>query len=273
MQRFLSSDARRANKAAGYSGAQSEMMERNRHDGVTLVAIAVLAFIAACVAHEAIGHGGMCIAIGAHVTMLTSVYFHCSNGGPLTDAAGPGMNLIVGAVCWYALKSWSMPSPQWRLFLVFTMAFNLFWGAGYFVFSAITDTGDWAFVLRDLALTPRPLWLFLMSALGVYLYYRSTQLVASQLPPGIPLLTAYLAAGAVSCIAALFFSGPVLPALGEAALESFGAAVGLLWLARRTSRQVVPAAAETIVARGTGWIFAAALAMPVFVATLGRGLP
>ena len=245
---------------------------RGTHDYLTLVALAALSFIAACVAHEAIGHGGMCIAIGGHVSLLTSVYFHCSNGGPLTDAAGPTMNLIVGAACWYALGSWSRPSMQWRLFLVLTMAFNLFWGAGYFVFSAITDTGDWAFVLRGLALQPRPLWLFLMGALGVCLYYCSMRLVAARLPAGTPLVVAYLTAGAVSCLAVFFFNGPVLPALREAAMESFGAAVGLLLLARRTST-LRDSVAEMVVARSNGWIFASASAMLAFVAILGRGLP
>lgn len=250
----------------------SEVTERNHHDDLTLIAIAILAFIAACVAHEALGHGGMCIAIGAHVTLLTSVYFHCSNGDPLTDAAGPAMNLIVGAACWSALTWGSISSPQWRVFLVFTMAFDLFWGAGYFVFSAMTDTGDWAFFLRGLALEPRPLWLFFMGVLGLSLYYCSIRLVVGKLPVGIPVLTVYLAAGAVSCFAALFFSGPALPALREAALESFGAAVGLLFVARRTAGQAAPAASRTIVARSQGWIVAAALVVPVFVATLGRGL-
>ena len=251
----------------------ADMADPVRHNDLTVAAIAVLAFIMACVAHEAIGHGGMCIATGAHITLLTSVYSHCSKGGPLTDAAGPAMNLVVGALCWCALRSWSSPSPHWRLLLVFTMAFNLFWGAGYFVFSAITASGDLAFVVRDLALEPRWLWLLFMGALGVYLYSRSMRLVANGLPKDTPLLTVYLAAGAVSCMAALFFTGAVLPAVREAALESFGAAAGLLVLARRTSRQVVPVASETIVTRSKAWIFASALTVTVFIATLGRGLP
>lgn len=248
------------------------MTEQLRHDTPTLIAIAALAFIAACVAHEAIGHGGMCLATGAHITLLTSVYFHCSIGSPLTDAAGPAMNLVVGAAGWLALEGWSMPSPQWRIFLVFTMAFNLFWGAGYFVFSAVTDTGDWAFVLRDLSLQPRPLWLFLSGVLGICLYSGSVQLVARQLPQRIPLLAVYLAAGFVSCVAALFFTGPLWPALREAAMESFGAAVGLLFLARRTSWQGAPAVLETIVARSNRWLGVSAFVVPVFVATLGRGM-
>jgi len=105
----------------------------------TLAAIASVAFVVACVAHEAVGHGGMCLALGGRITLLTSVYFRCANGGPLTDAAGPLMYLIVGAACWLLARG--RPVASWsRLFFVLAMAPNLFWGAGYFTFSAATNT-------------------------------------------------------------------------------------------------------------------------------------
>ena len=241
------------------------------HSYTTLVAIAALAFVLACVAHEAFGHGGMCVAVGGHVTLLTSVYFRCSTGGPLTDAAGPIMNLAVGAVFGGVLRTRRSLSPSWRLLLVFAMAFNLFWGAGYFVFSAVTNTGDWAFVLRELALQPSWLWRCLTGALGVYLYYRSVALVALHLPSGTPLVAPYLVAGTVSCFAALFFAGPTLPAIREAAQESFGAAVGLLLLAYRNSSRVDSQPSVVFVNRSGGWVFTSALVTLAFVATLGRG--
>lgn len=179
MSQFLASDSH----ALPPANSMTTIEDTQSH--LTPSALAALAIMTACTAHEAIGHGSACLAIGGRVTLLTSVYFHCSSGGPLTDAAaGPTMNLIFGAACWCALRSWSKPPMQWHLFLAFTMAFNLFWGVGYFVFSAITDTGDWAFVLRDLALRPR-LWLPLMGALGVCLY-GSMRLVAAWLPARTP---------------------------------------------------------------------------------------
>ncbi len=250
-----------------------KMTQRTRYDSPTIVAISALAFIAACVAHEAIGHAGMCIATGAHITLLTSVYFHCSNGRALTDAAGPAMNLIVGGGCWLCLKSGSTLSPYRRVFLVLAMALNLLWGSGYFVYSAVTDTGDLAFALRDLALQPKPLWLFLMGAVGVCLYAGSVRLVAGELPAGVPLLTAYLAAGVVSCTAASLFNGAVLPALREAALESVGASFGLLLLARRRYREDVTTTTDAIATRSIRWIVAAAVTTPAFFLTLGRGMP
>jgi hypothetical protein len=154
---------------------------------------------------------------------------------------------------------------------VFAMAFNFLWGAGYFVFSAVTNVGDWAFVLRDLALQPSWLWRFLMGTIGVFLYYCSVQLVASHLPQGTPLVVPYLVAGMVSCFAALFFAGPMLPAMREAAQESFGAGIGLLLLSYRNSRRPESSPTVEFVIHSNGWLLASAFATLAFIATLGRG--
>jgi hypothetical protein len=242
------------------------------HSYSTLGAIAAVAFIVACVAHEAIGHGGMCLAVGGRITLLTSVYFRCTNGGPLTDAAGPVMNLIVGAACWSLARNRPLASRS-RLFFVLAMAFNLFWGAAYLIFSAVTNTGDWAFVLRDLSLEPRWLWRLLMGVLGVGMYVLSARAVGTHVPPGTPLLWSYLVSGLVSCVAALFFTGAVLPALREAARESLGAAVGLLFVAYRSSKQAYPSSSPSLVlvAHSNGWLLFSALVTILFFLVLGRG--
>jgi hypothetical protein len=236
---------------------------------VTLVAIATMAFVVACVGHEAVGHGGMCLARGEHVILLTSVYFQCSTGSPITDAAGPLMNLFLGAMFWLALRLVTPWPTNWRLFLAFSMAFNLFWGAGYFVFSAVTNSGDWAFVLRDLALEPRNLWRCGMGVLGVGLYYGAMQLVAVYLQAGTPLMLPYISAGVISCLAALFYAGPSLPAIREAAQESFGAAIGLLLMARNRQRKLTPRALSAT--PSWSWIFASVVVLTGFILTLGRG--
>lgn len=240
------------------------------HSYSTVGAIAAVAFIAACVAHEAIGHGGMCLAVGGRVTLLTSVYFRCTNGGPLTDAAGPLMNLIVGALCWSLARRRPLASPS-RLFFVLAMAFNLFWGAGYFIFSAVTNTGDWAFVLNGLSLEPRWLWRLFMGSLGVFIYVRSIGIVRSCVPPGTPLVVPYVVAGVVSCVAALFSAGPALPALREAAQESLGAAIGLLILSYRNTRQPHPLPSPILVAHSIGWLLFSAVVTVLFFLLLGRG--
>jgi hypothetical protein len=193
--------------------------DRSLYRQATVAAILVIVFILTCTAHEVVGHGGMCKIVGGHINLVSSVYFRSTGGGVLTDAAGPVMNLIVGAICWFILRRWMAPPILWRLFLVLAMAFNLFWGAGCFILSAVTNTGDWAFVLRQLQLEPVWVWRVVIGVIGVFIYRWSIRFLASQLPSGTPLFVPYLATGIFSCFAALFFFGPVAPAVREAALR------------------------------------------------------
>lgn len=231
---------------------------------------AAIAFIVACVSHEVIGHGGLCLAGGGRITWLSSVYFHCSNGGPFGAAAGPIANLLVGALCWWLLQQAHLSSPSARLLVVLSMAFNLFWGAGYFIFSAIVDTGDWAWFLHDLALKPLWLWRSGMGALGIFLYVLAVRIVSRHWPAGVCSCVPYLAAGLVASLATLFYFGSVLPALRDAAQESFGAAMGLL-LHAKGPRQRLPAFAQQSVSRNNYWAFCAGILVCIFWLTLGRG--
>lgn len=236
----------------------------------SVIAIACLGFISACVAHEVLGHGGMCLARGDRITLLTSVYFHCSQDTTITTAAGNLMNLAVAMIC-FALLRFRL-SPGWRLLLVFAAAFNAFWACGYIILSAVTDNGDWAFVLRDLALNPPWLWRCVMALLGIALYYVATRLVVSRLPRGTPLLLPTLAAGVLACVAALFYAGPVMSALRDSAQEGFGAGVGLLLIARARYRRGEQSQPEASLPLSRNWIIAALAVIVVFVATLGHGV-
>lgn len=241
------------------------------HRYATVAAISVLAFILACVVHEVAGHGGMCLIVGGHITLISSVYFRSTGGGVLTDAAGPVMNFIIGAICWLLLRRWAAPPILWRLFLIFALAFNLFWGAGCFILSAVTNTGDWTFVLRQLELEPVWIWRVVIGVIGLFIYRWTMRFLASQLPSGTPLFVPYLAAGIFSCFAALFFFGPVAPALREAALEGFGVGIGFLLLAVNRPKQKTNPQPDLVVTAGNAWLFAAAVLGVIFIATLGRG--
>lgn len=210
-------------------------MTRSQIDVPTLCALSAMAFVSACVSHEALGHGLACIARGDSVEVLTSVYFKCSAASAVVDAAGPSMNLVVAVGAGVALGA-NPRSPSVRVFLALLVAFSGFWGAGYFVFSGLTDTGDWAFVLHDTALQPLWFWRAAMVTFGAWLYWLALRRVALVLPPGRVLVAAYAAAGAVACASTLFYAGPVGPAMREAAQESLLAALGLPYLALLKSR-------------------------------------
>ncbi|WP_204278714.1 hypothetical protein, partial [Enterobacter hormaechei] len=55
-------------------------------------------------------------------------------------------------------------------FLIFLMCFNLFWGAGYFVYSGLLDIGDWALFARDMLPSGSWWWRPVAVCLGLALY-------------------------------------------------------------------------------------------------------
>ncbi len=232
----------------------------------TFVGMAVLAFIIACVAHEAAGHGLACLGSGGRITLLTSVYAQCHPSRPLVDLAGPLMNLVVAAAAAVAMHHAPKPSAR-AVFLGLLLAFSGFWGAGYCIFSAVTDSGDLAFVVRDLSLEPRWLWRLGMGLAGLLLYRVIRRQAATVLPHGRLLLLAYCIVGAVSCLAVLFYQGAQLPALRESAQESLLAPIGLLFLAfgKRPSKPYQGRASPGIIAAGV-------VVTLVFWLTLGRGV-
>lgn len=230
----------------------------------TLCALAAIGFVVACVAHEAAGHGLTCLGSGGTVRWLTSVYFRCQPGRPIVDAAGPLANLCMAAVCILAARR--RRADMVRLTLALIAAFNGLWGSGYLLFSAVTDNGDFAFVVRDLALHPAWAWRLGMGLTGAWLYLQVLRAIAPWLPKGRPLLAAYASAGAVACVSVLFYAGPLLPALREAAQEGLLAPIGLAIIAlSRRSRAPLPLPSS----RAT--IVVALLVVVTFWITLGRG--
>lgn len=47
----------------------------------TVIAIALVAYALTNIAHEGVGHGGMCVAVGGEPITLNAVYFDCSREG------------------------------------------------------------------------------------------------------------------------------------------------------------------------------------------------
>ena len=83
---------------------------------VTVAALAALAYMAADLAHEAIGHGGACWAAGGRIMRLGSAFFTCSPGMRLIDAAGPLANLLAAGLCLLALRWCRGAGAPLRLF-------------------------------------------------------------------------------------------------------------------------------------------------------------
>ena len=233
-------------------------------------AIAALTFIVACVSHEVIGHGVACLAGGGRITLLTSVYFHCDNGGVMADLGGPSANLALGFGA-YLFLEWHAWSTNLRLVLVLSLAFNLFWLAGCMLISAAAGTSDFAYLLRILAVDPPWVGRAVLGALGLLVYRFGIYAASKHVAQGTPLAVSYAVAGCVSCGAALFFAGPVAPAVGQAALESFASAIGLLILALG-ARGFSLSSASVSSASSYRWLTSTAVVTIAFFLLLGRGL-
>lgn len=124
-------------------------MGTDKHSAWTIIATACVAFVIADMSHEILGHGVTAYLLGAQHLSLSSTYLSSDIRSRLVQAAGTLVNLLEGALAWFLLrKNWG--SVAWRYFLWLLIAFNLLSGTGYFLFSAISNSGDWAEVVRDL---------------------------------------------------------------------------------------------------------------------------
>jgi hypothetical protein len=138
--------------------------------------------------------------------------------------------------------------------------------------SAVANSSDFAYLLHVLAVSPPWLGRLVLGALGLFVYWVGMRATSKRAVQGTSLVISYAVAGIVSCVAALFFVGSVAPALREAALESFGSAIGLLLLARGMSRRSVHGFFPMPSPSGYGWLAAGVLATIAFILLLGRGI-
>jgi hypothetical protein len=250
-----------------------------RDDFPTLVAIGIAAATVAEVSHETVGHGLGCLVVGGRITLLTSVWFRCLGATPLTDAAGPAANLIVGVLA-LVLSGRERLSSSLRLFLILLGGFNLFWFAGQMLDSGVLDTEDLAYVARVLGWPEA--WRVGAVVVGVLTYAAAVQVMTVRLrmlaaatePPGA-LRTRTLiafAAGVASGIAAglLWARNPLGSALNEASELGLSSLPG--WIALRRAERLGGDGAAAPVQRSWIWIGSSVLLYVAFALIQGRGL-
>lgn len=202
---------------------------RNYRGIVAVAASAVLAFVGACVAHEVVGHTGACLIGGGIVERVSSSLFACRPGTLLADLGGPAANFMMGLVSLTLLRGRRRGVPI-HLVLALSVAFNMFWVAGELLMSALVGRDDFAYAARLFGAAQVPVRT-IFGAAGIALAIMTCRLMDQQGLPRSALRLAYCVAGAAVCASALFYAGPVGPALREAALESFGA-MAWLWCVR-----------------------------------------
>ncbi|HTL98979.1 MAG TPA: hypothetical protein VL181_09280, partial [Holophagaceae bacterium] len=220
-----------------------------------------LAYFTTDAIHEALGHGAACLLQGNRILLLNSAFFRSTPGSFGTDLAGPFANLGVALALALLLRREGPPTTA-RFFLRLLCAFNLFWASGEMVVSALTGRDDWGFAIASLR--AQGLWRLLLGATGVFLYHLAARMLRRSGLGRARGRILYAAAGLAACATALAYAPDRLGAVREAALETFGADLGLLFMAS--------APAGTPLPWSRGWALAAILAFPLFAATLGRGL-
>jgi hypothetical protein len=253
-----------------------------KDDRFTLIAISALACILGDLLHEGLGHGVTAWLSGAHRLTISTVALQSDIDTRWISANGTLVNLLFGALFWLLLQRPQRYRPATRYFLVLAMAGNLFAGTGYFLYSGVSNFGDWAAVIRGLQ--PHWIWQLGLVVLGVVSYYASMLLVGAKLKPiqnkdenprrlRSLCWTPYFAEGVLAGLGGLLNPLGLFYVLASALPSTLGANAGLLSLPammRRWRPSEEPPVAP--VPRSIPWIAAAAVASLLFIFVLGRGI-
>jgi hypothetical protein len=251
-------------------------------DVLTTCAIAVLAGIPTNILHEGVGHGLVALLTGAKSGVLTTVAWSSAFDSRLVEAGGTLVNLAAGLILWSLLRSAKNASMPMRYFLLIGSAFNLFTGTGYFLFSGVTDFGDWAAVISGLH--PHWLWRTLLVTVGAVAYYVAARIVCLGLVRyvGVPreeqerlrrlTMVPYFSSILLSAVSAL--PNPLgIQLLWQSALPATaGGLSGLLWLQYCIPRGTLPKRTPEVLGRNYHWVIAAAAFGVAFVLVLGPGI-
>jgi hypothetical protein len=252
-------------------------------DRLTVLALGAIAASISTVAHEAIGHGGECLAIGGRIIRLTSAFFNCRGGDAFTPIAGPLGNFAAAAIAWMGFAATPSSRIRLKLLFLYVLGFSLFWEAGYMLYAAVKDGGDYVLFLQAIGAPGFSRWLLAVTGLG--LYAAGAGLVGRAVlafGPGAEASTAARArrllwpawlGGVLAAATAAAVYAPDRPgALHDGLLEIGGASFPFLLIPLRLWPVARPAAPAPAAARSLAVIATALVVVAALAATLGRGL-
>jgi len=251
----------------------------DRTDGHTITALGLTAMCLVTFDHEALGHGGACLAIGGHIEVLSSAIFRCNVRSVLIDPAGPLANVLGGSLAVVMAKWIPRRLLATRLLLILVAAFSLFWESGYLIKAMLDRHGDLYFAAEDLLGEPSAWWRMAGTGVGTFLYVMTARWVSRALTELFPrgraarsvARIAWTAATLGAAFAAIFNLGHGWVGFRDGVLEIGAASVPLLFLAALSDS--APLAASPTPIRRNGVVIGLSLGLyAIFVATLGRGL-
>jgi hypothetical protein len=250
-----------------------------KNDWPTVAAISLIAMCLVTFDHEALGHGGACLALGGHIRILSSAIFRCDLRSIWIDPAGPFANLAVGALSLVLVNVVPRRLAGARLFLILVACFSFFWEAGYVIDAMRVRYGDWYFAAQDFLGEPSSWWRITGALAGIGLYFvtaRWASRALSNLWPRAAVArgvarTAWAVASLGAALAALAYVGEGWDDLRDAALE-IGAGSWPLLIIPSSDLQMEPALPAVLIERRWIIIGASLAVYALFAATLGRGV-
>lgn len=251
-----------------------------RVDLLTVIAVGIIAYAAADLVHEALGHGLTCLLLGFRMTRLSTVALEAVSDGYLVPASGSIANVVAGAVS-LAFFHRARGFSATRYFLWLFALINLLNGVGYLLFSGLSNFGDWSAVIAGF--TPHWAWRAGLVVAGAALYIWAVRIGAAAMRELVAqgllarrdlnrlLLPAYIAGGLLMTAASVF--NPISPKLIllSGAAASFGSSCGLINIAGMVN-QDGETSTPTPLPPSRAWIIAAVPVAAVFVGILGPGI-
>lgn len=253
---------------------------------LTVVAVAVVAYVLTKVLHEAVGHGFACSLLGGTWQSFSICWNECDHSrlAPTSvvviKAAGTVVNLVVGALL-LAWSHWSAPrhgATHYALWL--TAAINLLMGAGYLAVDPLFGFGDWTRVIELLGNSTTLRLTLVVAGWGLYavvvlLLLRTLRPFLAQQPS--PAATArtlcllpYLVVGGGIITLAAMLNPLGWPYAASSAAATLGGTSALAWM--HSCVKNTPPGTTVVVQRSWTWMGLGAVALVLAFAVLGPGV-
>ncbi|WP_266169216.1 hypothetical protein [Dyella subtropica] len=219
------------------------MHARPRVDPWTMVGLVLLLLPLLTMAHELLGHALTCVASGHRPSELGAYYIECPStegwATRIVSMAGTGMDVLLAVLAYLAWRRVERPLLRLMLWIVFAVTGMV--AAGYWMFSGVTNLGDWGpDVGGGIGPLPWPwLWRVGLFVIGLYAYKRviliSIRMLIAMLGGGDQArrvqrhiaMTVYVVGGVGALVVSLFNPHGMVITLTSAIASTFGGLAGM----------------------------------------------
>lgn len=255
-------------------------------DRWTLVGLALLLLPLLTVGHELGGHALACVGLGHLPTELGAYYIQCPGttgwDRRLVAMAGTGMDVLLAVLGWLLWRYARSALPRLAGWIVFAVKGMV--AAGYWMFSGLTNLGDWGPAAGGgIAPLPWPwVWRAGLFLAGLVVYVgvvrQAIRMLRAMLGGGERAhrmqrriaMTLYLVGGALALLVGLFNPYGLVITLVSAVASSFGGTAGLFNVAYARAADRPPQA--YVIDRHIGLVAVGVLMAVLFAVVLGPTL-